>query len=98
MSMIRNAVPASLRRPVESSRFVQAMAARPQRSTMMLASPEARAISVTKSRFARLPQEPEDARMTGVTRSLNRRLLALNVSGSLRMSEAEDFELVAKIA
>jgi hypothetical protein len=65
---------------------------------MMMASPEARAISLTKSRFARLPQEPEDARITGVTRSLNRRLLALNVSGSLRMSAAEDFELVGKIA
>lgn len=30
-----------------------------------------------------LPQEPEDARLTGGTRSLNRRLLALNVAGSL---------------
>ncbi len=97
MAMIRNAVPASLRRPVESSRFVQGMVV-PPRPTMMMASPEARAISLTKSRFARLPQEPEDARITGVTRSLNRRLLALNVSGSLRMSAAEDFELVGKIA
>ncbi len=65
---------------------------------MTLSGPEARAISLTKSRFARLPQEPEDARLTGVTRSLNRRLLGLNVSGSLRMSEADDFGLVAKIA
>jgi hypothetical protein len=30
-----------------------------------------------------LPNEPEDARLTGGTRSLDRRLLALNVSGSL---------------
>jgi hypothetical protein len=29
-----------------------------------------------------LPNEPEDARITGGTRSLNRRLLALNLSGS----------------
>ncbi len=50
-----------------------------------IASPERRAISLAKSRFAPLPQEPEDARLTGVTRSLNRRLLALNVPGSLRM-------------
>jgi hypothetical protein len=28
-----------------------------------------------------LPKEPEDARITGGTRSLDRRLLALNVSG-----------------
>jgi hypothetical protein len=50
-----------------------------------IAAPEGRAISLVKSRFAALPQEPEDATLTGVTRSLNRRLLALNVSGSLRM-------------
>lgn len=30
-----------------------------------------------------LPQEPEDARLTGGTRSLSRRLLALNVAGTL---------------
>ena len=30
-----------------------------------------------------LPNEPEDARLTGGTRSLDRRLLALNLSGSL---------------
>jgi hypothetical protein len=30
-----------------------------------------------------LPREPEDARLTGGTRSLDRRLLALNLSGSL---------------
>lgn len=30
-----------------------------------------------------LPKEPEDARLTGGTRSLDRRLLALNVSGYL---------------
>ena len=29
-----------------------------------------------------LPKEPEDARLTGGTRSLDRRLLALNFSGS----------------
>ena len=29
-----------------------------------------------------LPKEPEDARLTGGTRSLERRLLALNLSGS----------------
>jgi hypothetical protein len=32
--------------------------------------------------FTSLPQEPEDARITGGTRSLDRRLLALNVSGT----------------
>jgi hypothetical protein len=63
----------------------------------LIAGPEARALSLAKSRFARLPHEPEDARMTGVTRSLNRRLLALNVPGSLRMG-LDDMLPVAKIA
>ena len=38
--------------------------------------PVPRAISLRK-----LPKEPEDARLTGGTRSLDRRLLALNLSG-----------------
>jgi hypothetical protein len=96
MTSMRNAVPASVRRPVESSRFAQGLLQRAQKSTL-IAGPEARALSLAKSRFARLPQEPEDARLTGVTRSLNRRLLALNIPGSLRMG-SEDMFPVAKIA
>jgi hypothetical protein len=94
MSLIKNAVPASLRRPVETSRFAQAFAPRAAKSSLTVGA-EARAISITKSRFARLPEEPEDARITGVTRSLNRRLLALNVLGSLRMGSND---LLSKIA
>ena len=33
--------------------------------------------------FSALPRESEDARITGVTRSLDRRLLALNITGTL---------------
>jgi hypothetical protein len=62
--------------------------ARPPKSTTYAGS-EPRSIALVKSRMARLPKEPDDAGMTGVTRSLNRRLLALNVPGSLRMSERE---------
>jgi hypothetical protein len=94
--MMRNAVPASVRRPIESSRFAQGLMQRAQK-TPLVAGPEARALSLAKSRFARLPQEPEDARITGVTRSLNRRLLALNISGTLRMS-TQEILTVAKIA
>jgi len=96
MSFMRNAVPASVRRPIESSRFAQGLMQRAQK-TPLVAGPEARALSLAKSRFARLPQEPEDARITGVTRSLTRRLLALNVPGSLRMS-VHEMSPVAKIA
>lgn len=84
MSLIRNAVPASLRRPLESSGFAYGLMARAKNAALS-AGPEMRATSLAKSGFARLPQEPEDARITGVTRSLNRRLLALNVPGSLRI-------------
>lgn len=96
MTMIRNAVPSSVRKPIESSRFAQGLMLRAQHSHLVV-GPEARAASLAKSRFARLPQEPEDARITGVTRSLTRRLLALNISGSLRMG-AHDMLPVAKIA
>jgi len=37
-------------------------------------------------RHGRLPSEPEDANLTGGTRSLTRRLLALNVTGTLAQS------------
>ena len=82
MSIFKNAVPGSLRVTVEPSRFALSLLIRAQRPSLV-AGPEARAVALSKSRFARMPHEPEDARMTGVTRSLNRRLLALNVAGSL---------------
>lgn len=63
---------------------------------------EPRMFSMQMSSFARLPQEPEDARMTGVTRSLPRRLLALNISGTLRavrpVTRSEPMHLQEKIA
>lgn len=96
MSVLRNTVPSSVRKPMESSRFAHGLMSRAQK-TPLVAGPEARALSLAKSRFARLPQEPEDARITGVTRSLTRRLLALNVPGSLRMG-AHGMSPVAKIA
>ena len=43
--------------------------------------------SPTHNLFA-LPKEPEDARLTGGTRSLDRRLLALNVAGTLGKRKA----------
>ena len=85
MPTLKHSVPASLRIPTETSRYVHNLMSRAQRLPVV-AGPEARAAALSKSRFARLPQEPEDARLTGVTRSLNRRLLALNIGGSLVQS------------
>lgn len=77
-----DAVPASLRKPVvSSSRYAQGLFAKAQPAAL-IAGAEARAAALAKTRFVRLPHEPEDARLTGVTRSLNRRLLALNICGS----------------
>jgi hypothetical protein len=39
------------------------------------------------SSLLNLPKEPEDARLTGGTRSLGRRLLALNLSGAASRPE-----------
>ena len=97
MSMIGSAFPASLRRPLEGSRIAQGMMPKVSKPTQV-AGPEARAISLAKTSFAPLPQEPEDACLTGVTRSLNRRLLALNISGSLRRMGSGTLLAAAKIA
>jgi len=58
------------------------------RSNMLVSSvparrqPMSRPTGPAHTLFA-LPKEPEDARLTGGTRSLDRRLLALNVAGTL---------------
>ena len=83
MAQFPSAVPASLRKPNEVSRFVQGLSNKVARS-VLVAGPQARANALAKSRLVRLEQEPEDARLTGVTRSLQRRLLGLNLGGSLR--------------
>ncbi len=71
-----NTTPASTRRQVNQSRFVEALHTRASRTVTGLI-PEGQVTLL--STFERLPHEPEDARMTGVTRSLERRLLALNL-------------------
>ncbi len=85
MNNLRDAVPASVRRPVESSRFVQTLNTRASRMVIGVI-PDGR----MKNVFSRLPHEPEDARITGVTRSLERRLLALNIAGTKVKKELPD--------
>ena len=59
------------------------------RTNMLVSSVPARRQPVAKPQgpvmytLFSLPNEPEDARLTGGTRSLDRRLLALNVAGTL---------------
>ncbi len=82
MHNMTNAIPASLRTSSPPPRVSENLVGRGLRP-VLVAGPAARAAALSKSRFSRMPQEPEDARMTGVTRSLNRRLLALNLYGTL---------------
>ena len=79
-NILKNALPASLRKPVEPSRHALGALGRSHKPSTVPAS-EAR--TLPPHGFNNLPAEPEDARLTGVTRSLNRRLLALNLHGSL---------------
>jgi hypothetical protein len=48
----------------------------------LIAGRKGRTPAVGKTAFMALPNESEDARITGTTRSLDRRLLALNLQGS----------------
>lgn len=69
-----------------------AEAARPY----LIAGRKGRTPAVGKTAFMALPKESEDARITGSTRSLDRRLLGLNVQGSrmsVRSASAEITEI-----
>lgn len=59
-----------------STRFARASCLRQPQDG---AEPSARVASIKSRLQPTLAEEPEDARLTGLTRSLNRRLLGLNV-------------------
>ena len=85
MANLLSAVPASLRRGDQVA-GLRASAAGGFAAKPYLVS--AQSLSF-RSRAARLPQEGEDAKITGTTRSLARRVLGLNVAGSLRRPLAD---------
>ena len=82
MANLRHAFPASLRKQVISSQFTQKLMARSR--------PADELQPAAKYRFAPAAQHPEkleDAKSTGATRSLSRRLLALDLpKGSLNQA------------
>lgn len=58
-----------------------------------------RLTSIASRLTSSLPQEPEDARLTGGTRSLSRRLLGLNITMTQRKSpDVVDLRLKAQVA
>ena len=83
MAKLRDVVPASLRKtPLESSDFARSLVVRAARALRPdLLRPELRGRA---TRMTLLPRESEDSALTGGTRSLDRRLLGLNLRGTLK--------------
>jgi hypothetical protein len=82
MATLRTHLPAALRIP---SRRANPGNLTEDSRPYLIAGRRERTPIVGRTAFIALPKESEDARITGATRSLDRRLLALNLQGS-RMS------------
>jgi hypothetical protein len=79
MANLQTHLPASLRIP---SRRANPGNLTEDSRPYLIAGRRGRTPAVGKTAFIALPKESEDARITGATRSLDRRLLALNLQGS----------------
>jgi hypothetical protein len=85
MAIFQQTLPASLRvgpETLQENRGVPATDRRPYLVTVpprRSAAPARQTAATTRQFFALFPHESEDARITGATRSLYRRLLALNL-------------------
>ena len=60
----------------------------PQSRPYLINGQNRKSVKSTQQYLALFPHEAEDARLTGCTRSLYRRLLALNLPGSLTRIQA----------
>ncbi len=60
----------------------------PQSRPYLINGQKRKSVVSTQQCLSLFPHESEDARLTGCTRSLYRRLLALNLPGSLRRIQA----------
>jgi hypothetical protein len=79
MATLQTHIPASLRIP---SRRANPGSLTEVTRPYLIAGRKGRTPVVGRTAFIALPKESEDARITGATRSLDRRLLALNLQGS----------------
>jgi hypothetical protein len=80
MATLQSHLPASLRSNPPSRRANSGNSISEDSRPYLIAGRKGRTPSTS---FISLPNEPEDAKITGATRSLDRRLLALNLRGSL---------------
>jgi hypothetical protein len=81
MVTLQTHIPASLRIGTPSKRANAGNLTDSSRP-YLIAGRKGRTPAVGRTAFLALPKEAEDARITGTTRSLDRRLLALNMNGS----------------
>jgi hypothetical protein len=63
----------------------------------LVTGPRRKPVTSTQQYLALFPHESEDARLTGSTRSLYRRLLALNLPGALARVEPSAAEFKSEI-
>lgn len=86
MATPQSQTPASVRDGSVSRRLISGSLNQSSRP-YLIAGRKERTASVGKTAFVPLPNEGEDARITGSTRSLDRRLLALNLDPQARKSQ-----------
>lgn len=91
MATLQTYTPSSLRNGSPSRRPISGNSAETVRP-YLIAGRKERSAAVGRSAFIALPKEGEDARITGSTRSLDRRLLALNLHGRLSSVAVEIIE------
>lgn len=82
MATLQSHIPASLRSDSKSRRANPGNPTSEDSRPYLIAGRKGRTPSTA---FLTLPKEPEDAKITGATRSLDRRLLALNIRGTLNV-------------
>jgi hypothetical protein len=86
MATLQSHIPASLRNTSPSRSANSGNLPAEDSRPYLIAGRKGRTASTA---FIALPKEPEDAKITGATRSLDRRLLALNINGSLHIHGSE---------
>jgi hypothetical protein len=80
MATLQSHIPASLRSNTKGRRANPGNPTSEDSRPYLIAGRKGRTASTA---FLTMPKEPEDAKITGATRSLDRRLLALNIRGTL---------------
>jgi hypothetical protein len=98
MSSFSQTFPASLRSRSAAAAPETGRAPAPDRRPYLIPVPSRKPVASTRQYLSLFPHESEDARLTGATRSLYRRLLALNLPRPAATSlEAESASQEMKI-